>query len=219
MQTTGPSHMTTPNLRIGLVGAGQNTRERHIPGLRAIKGVEIVSVCNRRRESTERVAADFGIPQVYDDWRMLVGEAERVMASGRIFVERRTGADGQTREVTVPEHLDVIAEMACGAQTNFQISTVNGLDGPDGIWIFGENGTIHFARDRLMGGTRTDSRLSEIEIPPHEAGSWRVEEEFVGAIRGEEPVRLTAFEDGVRYMMFTAAVNKSLESGCREVVK
>lgn len=46
-----------------------------------------------------------------------------------------------------------------------------------------------------------------------------VEKECVGAIRGGEPVRFTTFDDGVRYMKFTAAVNRSLESGCREMVK
>ena len=33
-------------LRIGLIGAGANTRTRHIPGFQAIDGVEIVAVCN-----------------------------------------------------------------------------------------------------------------------------------------------------------------------------
>jgi predicted dehydrogenase len=37
-----------------------------------------------------------------------------------------------------------------------------------------------------------------------------VEREFIGAIRGEEPVRRTTFEDGVRYMEFTEAVARSL---------
>ena len=37
-------------IRIGIVGAGDNTRVRHIPGLQAQEGVEIVSVCNRSRE-------------------------------------------------------------------------------------------------------------------------------------------------------------------------
>jgi predicted dehydrogenase len=36
-------------IRIGVVGAGANTVAKHIPGLRAIGGVEIVSVCNRSR--------------------------------------------------------------------------------------------------------------------------------------------------------------------------
>jgi hypothetical protein len=44
--------------------------------------------------------------------------------------------------------------------------------------------------------------------------TFRVEEEFVGAIRGEEPVRLTTFDDGVRYMKFTAAkATKRIDRG------
>jgi predicted dehydrogenase len=54
-------------MRIGIVGAGNNTRVRHIPGLKAIPGVEIVSVCNRSRESSQRAADAFHIPKVYDD--------------------------------------------------------------------------------------------------------------------------------------------------------
>ena len=51
-------------LRIGLIGAGANTRTHHIPGFRAIEGVEIVAVCNRTPESGQRVADEFGIPRV-----------------------------------------------------------------------------------------------------------------------------------------------------------
>src|SRR5262245_33971794 len=59
-------------LKIGLIGAGANTRARHIPGLRAVPDVEIIAVCNRRPESTRAVAAEFGIPRVYDDWHVLL---------------------------------------------------------------------------------------------------------------------------------------------------
>ena len=62
-------------IRIGIVGAGANTRLHHIPGFQALPNVEVVSVCNRTRESGERVAEEFGIPEVYDDWEELV-EAE-----------------------------------------------------------------------------------------------------------------------------------------------
>ena len=44
--------MTNRTLRVGLVGAGDNTRKRHIPGLRAVPGVELVGVVNRTSEST-----------------------------------------------------------------------------------------------------------------------------------------------------------------------
>ncbi|MFQ5873109.1 MAG: Gfo/Idh/MocA family protein, partial [Dehalococcoidia bacterium] len=60
-------------VRIGIVGAGDNTRVKHIPGFQAIDGVEIVSVCNRTRESSQRVADQFGIPKVYGNWLELVG--------------------------------------------------------------------------------------------------------------------------------------------------
>ena len=42
---------------------------------------------------------------------------------------------------------------------------------------------------------------------------WRVEEEFVGAIRGHNKVNTTDFYAGVRYMEFTEAVTRSMQSG------
>ena len=38
---------------------------------------------------------------------------------------------------------------------------------------------------------------------------WRVEEEFIGAIRGQEQIRRTSFVDAVNYMDFTEAVPES----------
>jgi predicted dehydrogenase len=64
--------MSTDTIRLGMVGAGRNTRERHIPGFKAIPGVELVSVANRSRESGERVAKEFGISKVYDHWVDLI---------------------------------------------------------------------------------------------------------------------------------------------------
>ncbi|MCK9486367.1 MAG: Gfo/Idh/MocA family oxidoreductase [Dehalococcoidia bacterium] len=54
-------------IRVGVIGAGANTRSRHIPGLQAIDGVEVVSVCNRTQESGQRVADEFGIARVVTD--------------------------------------------------------------------------------------------------------------------------------------------------------
>jgi predicted dehydrogenase len=67
--------MTHP-LRVGLVGAGGNMRARHIPGLRALADVEIVAVCNRRRESTAAAAAEFGIPATFERWEDLVADPD-----------------------------------------------------------------------------------------------------------------------------------------------
>jgi predicted dehydrogenase len=61
-------------LRVGIVGAGENTRKRHIPGLLAVAGVEIVAVCNRRPASTEAAAREFGIGRTFARWHDLVAD-------------------------------------------------------------------------------------------------------------------------------------------------
>ena len=68
--------MDRPVLRVGLVGAGANTRLRHVPGLRAVPGVEIVAVCNRRPESTQAAAREFGIPRTFAAWEELVRDPD-----------------------------------------------------------------------------------------------------------------------------------------------
>ncbi|HEV8472705.1 MAG TPA: Gfo/Idh/MocA family oxidoreductase, partial [Methylomirabilota bacterium] len=64
--------MSDRTIRVGFVGAGRNTRSRHIPGFQKQPGIELVAVANRTRASGERVAKEFGIARVYDDWRELV---------------------------------------------------------------------------------------------------------------------------------------------------
>lgn len=51
-------------LRIGVIGAGGNTRAKHIPGFQKIPGVEVTVVCNRTMESGQKVAKEFGIRYV-----------------------------------------------------------------------------------------------------------------------------------------------------------
>jgi len=60
------------SIRIGIVGAGGNTRAKHIPGFQAIPGVSVTAVCNRTKASGEAVAKEFGIPTVTDNWRDIV---------------------------------------------------------------------------------------------------------------------------------------------------
>lgn len=59
-------------VRIGIIGAGGNTRTRHIPGFKAIPGVEIVAVANRTKASGEKVAREFGIPRVAESWKEII---------------------------------------------------------------------------------------------------------------------------------------------------
>jgi len=66
--------MSHPLLRVGLIGAGANTRFRHIPGLKNIPQVEIKAVCNRRPESTQAIAREFGVQRTYEHWEELVAD-------------------------------------------------------------------------------------------------------------------------------------------------
>lgn len=67
-----PNDQVMDRIRIGIIGAGANTRARHIPGLRAIAGVSLECVCNRTRASSERIAMEFDIPRVADRWQDIV---------------------------------------------------------------------------------------------------------------------------------------------------
>jgi predicted dehydrogenase len=340
--------MSAEPIKVGIVGAGNNTRVRHIPGLQEIAGVEIVSVCNRSQESSRRVANAFHIPKIYEDWRELVaapdtnaivigtwpymhcemtcaaldagkhvmcearmarnaaeahlmleksqahphlitqivpspftlrvdrtiqdliadgyigdlyamtvrgitpgfadpeaplhwrqrqdlsglnilimgiwyeavvrwvGPASRVFARTRICIPRRRDPETEAMvAVDVPDHVDIVADLECGAQATYEFSAVCGLAPASEAWLFGSKGTLHYDQgsDKLFGGRQGDKTLQEITVAPEKAGRWRVEEEFVGAIRGQEVIRFTSFADGVKYMEFTEAVHRSAASG------
>jgi predicted dehydrogenase len=68
--------MAPDRLRIGLIGAGANTRTRHIPGFRALEDVELTAVCNRRPASSAAVAREFGIPRIFEHWQDLVASTD-----------------------------------------------------------------------------------------------------------------------------------------------
>ena len=82
--------------------------------------------------------------------------------------------------------------------------------------MFGSDATLQLQGPpykSVFGGRRGDQALSEIPIAPGKTGGWRVEEEFVKAIRGEGEITHTPFDQGVRYMEFTDAVTRSAQTG------
>ncbi|MEE9258443.1 MAG: Gfo/Idh/MocA family oxidoreductase, partial [Nitrospinaceae bacterium] len=56
-------------IRIGVIGAGQNTRKIHIPKLQALPEVEVLEVANRSTDSGKAAAEEFSIPHVRSSWR------------------------------------------------------------------------------------------------------------------------------------------------------
>jgi predicted dehydrogenase len=63
-------------VRIGFIGAGGIARERHLPGLRAVDGVELVAIANRTLASAEKIAAEYGFAHVHRDWREVVARPD-----------------------------------------------------------------------------------------------------------------------------------------------
>lgn len=331
-------------LRIGFVGAGGNTRRKHIPGFRAITNVELLGVVNRSEASSKAVAKEFDIPRTYATWQHLVddpevdavcigtwpymhapvtiasleagkhvlcearmaaslpearamlevsranpelvaqvvpspftltvdetvkemiaegflgevlavelragggfidpeapmswrhdidysgintmslgiwyealmrwiGPARQVAAMAKTCVPMRADETGTRRAMLIPDHLNIVAEMACGAQACMTVSSACGFSGGPEAYLYGSKGTLRITGEQVFGGTCEDDQLEEIPIEPELKGRWRVEEEFVEAIRGQGEVTLTTFEDGLRYMAFTDAVLQAARTG------
>ena len=338
--------MASDGIRLGLIGAGKNTRDRHIPGFQQVNGVEITAVANRSRESGRVVADQFNIPTVYDNWQDLledpgidavcigtwpymhrtltlaaleagkhvlcearmatnaleaqemldasrqrpdltaqivpspltfkidnllqekinegyigdiigvsvqslgdnfmdqggpmhwrndrdlsgfnilnmgiwyeamirwVGRATKVTAMTKINVSSRQDEDGSVNSISIPDHVDILAELANGAQANMRFSAVTGLSPGSDVWIYGSEGTLHIDGGlNVYGGRRGEDKLSEIPNPQDKQAYWRVEEEFCNAIRGTEKITRTPFDVGLHYMEFTEAVTRSAQSG------
>lgn len=337
--------MLTQRVRIGIVGSGSNTRLRHIPGFRAIPGVELLGIANRTAESTARAAKEFDIARTYPDWHALVADPEldavligtwpnlhceitcaaldagkhvltearmarnaaeahrmceaahrhpdlvkqivpspfglvqhryvrelieqgflgeireavvigandtvgnpdaplhwrqdanisgynvltlgilhetllrwapaptRVFAQTATFVPTRRAPEGTGRvPVTVPDDVQVVTELENGGRGIYHMSGIC-LFGPGNqIHLYGSEGTIKYEAspvERLLTARAGDSQLLEFEVPEEKRGGWRVEAEFVGAIRGHEKVCFTDFATGMKYMEFTEAVARS----------
>jgi len=151
----------------------------------------------------------------YEALMRWLGPARRVTAMTKISVPRRKDATGAWQDVRVPDHVEILATLGRGAVAHMRFSTVTALASPGNVYIFGTEGTLRIEPDakRLSGGRRGDTALREIPLPAGQRIGWRVEEEFVNAIRGHEKISRTTFEDGVRYMEFTEAVWKSAADG------
>jgi len=151
----------------------------------------------------------------YEAMSRWLGNAKRLTAFTRVTVPKRKDADGKTHDVKVPDHADILTELGNGAIAHLRFSSVTALAPAPEVWIYGTEGTIRLEADakRLSGARKGETALKEIPIPKEKRIGWRVEEEFVNAIRGRERITHTTFEDGVRYMEFTDAVTKSATSG------
>jgi len=144
----------------------------------------------------------------------IVGPVASVTALTRVIVPRRQDAEGKTHVVSVPDHVEVIGEMALGVPFHMRFSQVTGL-ADERIWFYGSEATLktdRYAR-RLFGARRGETEFSEIELPTMGDPVNEIAAEFVAAIREKRPMERVTFADGVKYMEFTEAIARSAQTG------
>ncbi len=150
----------------------------------------------------------------YESMMRWLGRGDRVMAMTQVHVPYRRDTRGDLTSVTIPDHVDVLFELAGGAQVHLRASETTGLSTGSQTWIYGSEGTIHVdRRQNVFAGRRGDSELTPVPNPREEQAFYRVEEEFINAIRGVEEVTMATFETGVHYMEWTEAVHSSSQTG------
>jgi hypothetical protein len=157
----------------------------------------------------------------YEAMMRWVGPMANVYAVGQAVVPHRVAPNGRRVATPIPDHIEVIGGLAQGGQMRFNVSTVVGHAPAEAdVHIYGTEGTLrlHQAKGAAMSlayGARGDDGLKELDIDPAKRGGWRVEEEFINAVRGTEEVTHTDFQTGVAYMEWTDAVAHSLRNGER----
>ena len=150
----------------------------------------------------------------YESAMRWLGPGNNVMGMTRVQIPTRKDDRGETRAAKIPDHVEVLYELANGAPVHMKFSETTGLSRGNEIWIYGSEGTIRIDNQQnIFVGRRGDKDLAEYPNPPDAQAHHRVEEEFVNAIRGVEQVKMNTFEIGVRYMEWTEAIYRSAESG------
>ncbi len=147
---------------------------------------------------------------IYELMMRWLGSGNHVMAKTRVHIPTRRNEQGAEVAATIPDHVEVLYELANGAPVHMVFSETTGLSRGNDTWIFGSEGTIRVdGANNIFVGRRGDRELAAYPNPPEGQYRHRVEEEFINAVRGIEPVAMNTFEIGVRYMEWTEAVHRS----------
>jgi predicted dehydrogenase len=145
-----------------------------------------------------------------------VPDPVRVLAQAHAFTHQRVDpASGMLVRVGTPDSVQVLTTLETGARGIYHVSGVTRFGPGNQIHLYGSEGTLKYElapNDRLLGAHRGEPELHEILVPPEQEYGWRVEEEFVAAIRGQPRSTFTDFATGLRYMEFTEAVARSAAS-------
>ena len=148
------------------------------------------------------------------------GYAKRVSAQAETFIKTGPFAGGEgSGPVERPDTVNVLAEMESGATATLLFSGVARFGGDENrVEAYGSEGTLIYNvsgqvdGQSVLGAKKGDDGLAEMPIPEDEVQGWTVEQDFIDLIRTGKPAASTFYE-GVKYMEFTEAVFRSVESG------
>jgi predicted dehydrogenase len=143
-----------------------------------------------------------------------LGDINGVFARAKIIQPVRQGY-----EVIVPDLLTVLCAFDNGAEGVLEFSGIDALAAGDRVEIYGSNGTLtyDFGSDVVQAGKVDDRGLHVVDLPSELETEWRVEEDFLAAVKSKGRVLPHPnFEDGLRYMRVVQAVADS--RACNEWV-
>src|SRR5881275_2716746 len=136
-----------------------------------------------------------------------LGDITGIFARGKIIHSVRQGY-----EVIIPDLLTILCQFENGAEGVLEFSGIDALAPGDRLEIYGNAGTLtyDFGSDVVQAGKLGDRALHAVDLAPELEGEWRVEEDFLAAVKSRGRVRpYPTFEDGVRYMRVVQAVADS----------
>ncbi len=165
----------------------------------------------------------FGI--IMERFLQWFGPVESVQAKGTIFTPVRRDARGKRIAVTVPDQLQVVAQLRDHpGQLNLSFSGAVHHAPKDCVEIYGDRGTlvVDLATDEVRGGRAGEKELRRMSIPKALCRNWTVEADFIEAIRAGGRNRLSKqrtaffspdFNEGMRYMLLTEATICAARTG------
>ncbi len=153
----------------------------------------------------------------YDVMSKWTGHARSVVAQRAVFTpDRPLTPDGPIVRNPYPDEVTVIADTASGAVA---MNVVNWSVhfGEGRIELFGSEGTVVCKQrgDIILAARAGEDELKQVPIPPEHDNPWRVEEEFVGLVRGEIGEASFTFQDGVKNMEYLEAAYYAAVEGRR----
>jgi predicted dehydrogenase len=152
---------------------------------------------------------------VYEAMARWLGQAVAVQATTHVFDPYKIAPDGERKAISIPDHVALVAEFPGHVLASLEMS-VHAAFESSSFLFFGTAGTIRLrpGPPSIELATGPDG-FRAVEQHAGEAQDWRVEEEFIEAIRGQGEVHLTDFATGAAYMAFTDAVKESAQTGGR----